>query len=134
MLGITIKKESMKIAKYTGERRVPNLEIKRHFTYPNLSPYEKFEYKNYYIKLIRDKVKSISDDGIDLGYFEELEACYFEDELAYMMIKKMVDIDIKNINLKKFIEFNKRFNIDSYKQAANIIAIALSITNDAISR
>lgn len=133
MVGIP-RKKSMNVAKYTGEKKDRNLEIKRHFTYPNLSPYdEDLGISSRVSKNIRHKIKSISDKGIELGYFEELEACYFEDELAYLILRKFIDIDISKLNLNLF-KFKKQFNIDSYKQAANIIAIALSITNDAISR
>lgn len=123
--------EKQKIAKYTGERRKSKLDIKRHFTYPNLSPYE-LEISTPFQKKVRHIVRDIANKGIYLEYIEELEACYFEDELAYMMIQKMIDVDIKNINLKKFIEFNKRFNIDSFKHGANIISIVMSIANDSV--
>lgn len=122
-----VREKPMKVAKYTGEKKESN--IKRHFTYPNLSPYE-LEISTTFQKNVRHVVRDVASKGIYFNYFEELEACYFEDELAYMMLKKMVDIDMKSINLNKFT----KFNINDYKQAVHIVAIALSITNDAISR
>lgn len=118
------------ISLYDGEKRRSILNIERIFTYPNKDPYENFG--KFEVQLIRNKVKKITDKGVDEGFFDEEDAISFEAELSYLVLHNYVDYNFSKIELSNLLYKYNIFFIKKYTQAFRIVGIALTILGDEI--